>query len=753
MSSYAATKPINTSGSGINPAQFTPVSNFLNSNTPPNTQQIQTPPINTQMNNLQNPMKPVPAAQVNLTTMQNQINQLPMNQMNKPTTQIPVSSVKNSPQNPQTLINQTAGLGNASTGLSNNPNSFPLGKPSNAKSENEWQGFDIFNDNFAAQPSKNVQPPASKQLDIFDLEYLGSAAAPKSDSTFNESKENPLGVLALPVDHSPKKPSTEISNPPPAVTINEQKEDELVDQLVKMGFGAKESKMALLDTNNNLERAVELLCNPPSQRKPSFEYPSEDVARLQAMGFKPEQSKIALTEANGDVEKAIDILVHQKFTRKVSFSEVPSKGETKVDAAKIVDTASSIGKSMFNSAKSVLAFSKKKVEEVLDTIAKEKDERGYSDRTEDELEWARSKYKDQVVSKSPEQYEPIQKTSKQSPVRMPGFEDEDEVDIPLEKKRTSSTQRSPSNTLLETGALNKSESIKPNSPQTQNLKPIKEDILASQAQIDLSNTHKNLGNELFKKGQFGDAEQKYSDAIKDLPEGHSLTFILFNNRAAARLKTGDYKGAISDCDLVFNRDPQDVKCLLRRANAWEALEQWEKAKDDYKKILAIDPNTKGVSLAIARCTSASQPKEPAAVAPKETTPVSKPVVISAAVKTAVDQAVQNLRAANEANEQEESQKFALLDTIDLWKKNKEKNLRALISSLEAILWPGCNWKPVNLGELITPQQVKVKYMKAVAKVHPDKLSPNCTVEEKLIANSVFSILNKAWDEFKIANNI
>ncbi|KAJ3255316.1 Sperm associated antigen 1 [Boothiomyces macroporosus] len=662
MSSYAATKPINTSGSGINPAQFTPVSNFLNSNTPPNTQQIQTPPINTQKNSLQNPMKPVPAAQVNLTTMQNQMllnmensmksntvqkpsitgnkttgqdlntlkwnnsNQLPMNQMNKPTTQIPVSSVKNSPQNPQTLINQTAGLGNVSTGLSNNPNNFPLGKPSNAKSENEWQGFDIFNDNFAAQPSKNVQPPASKQLDIFDLEYLGSAAAPKPDSTFNESKENLLGVLALPVDHSPKKPPAEISNPPPAATINVQKEDELVGQLVKMGFGAKESKMALSDTNNNLERAVELLCNPPSQRKPSFEYPSEDVARLQAMGFKPEQSKIALMEANGDVEKAIDILVHQKFTRKVSFSaEVPSKGETKVDAAKIVDTASSIGKSMFNSAKSVLAFSKKKVEEVLDTIAKEKDERGYSDRTEDELEWARSKYKDQVASKSPEQYEPIQKTPKQSPVRMPGFEDEDEVDIPLEKKRTSSTQRSPSNTLLETGALNKSESIKPNPPQTQNLKPIKEDILASQAQIDLSNTHKNLGNELFKKGQFGDAEQKYCDAIKDLPEGHSLTFILFNNRAAARLKTGDYKGAISDCDLVFNRDPQDVKCLLRRANAWEALEQWEKAKDDYKKILAIDPNTKGVSLAIARCTSASQPKEPAAAAPKETIPVSKPV--------------------------------------------------------------------------------------------------------------------------------
>ncbi|KAJ3320170.1 hypothetical protein HDV06_005647 [Boothiomyces sp. JEL0866] len=820
VNNYTVTKPSqpnNPGVSSINSSQFAPSTNPTNYNlsvgsspiTPPRTTQIPSQnlqSLNTQMTNLQSPIKPVPSSQVNLTNMQNQmllnmenslsksstiqkpgqtavnrsatpdlnslmksqinnttINQTPLNQLNRASNPTPITlPMSNSIPSAVAISNlkQTSNFGKTvlDTGL------VPQAKSAHTSNGNtgEWQGFDIFNDNFGSQNTKNDQTQPSKQVDVFDLEFLGNNAAPqKSTSTVDhETRENPLGVLGLPVDKSPSK---QIAEPTLNSIANSEKNNEvdLVQQLVNMGFSEKDSKIALNETRNNMERAIELLCNPPPVRKNSYEYPSEDVSRLQAMGFKLEQSKNALTEANGDVEKAIDILVHQKFTRKVSFSaEVPTKSENIVDTAKIVDTASLIGKSMFNSAKSVLAFSKKKVEAVLDNIAKERDEKNPPDRAEDELEWARSKYRDQIVSKSPEQSEPIQKPAKQSPVRMPGFEDEDEVDIPLEKKRTSSTQRSPSNTLLESNSYStaKVEPVKPSSPiKNQNLNTIKEDVAATQNQIDSSNSQKSLGNELFKKGQFGDAELKYTEAIKALPEGHSLTFVLFNNRAAARLKTGDYRGAISDCDLVYNRDTQDVKCLLRRANAWEALEQWEKAKDDYKKILAIDPNTKGVSLAIARCTSALAPKEEIVTTTKESKPIAKPAVMTAAVKTAVDQAVQNLRAANEATEQEESQKFALLDTVnekvEAWKKNKEKNLRALLSSLEAILWPGCNWKPINLGELITPQQVKVKYMKAVAKVHPDKLSANCTVEEKLIANSVFSILNKAWDEFKIANNM
>ncbi|KAI8850814.1 DnaJ domain-containing protein [Chytridium lagenaria] len=108
-------------------------------------------------------------------------------------------------------------------------------------------------------------------------------------------------------------------------------------------------------------------------------------------------------------------------------------------------------------------------------------------------------------------------------------------------------------------------------------------------------------------------------------------------------------------------------------------------------------------------------------------------------------------------EKEEALKISLTDNVEArinaWKNGKDNNIRALLSSLDTILWKESNWVSINLSELITPQQVKIKYMKAVAKVHPDKLKPDTSVEQRMIANNVFGVLNKAWDSFKQANGL
>ena len=57
-----------------------------------------------------------------------------------------------------------------------------------------------------------------------------------------------------------------------------------------------------------------------------------------------------------------------------------------------------------------------------------------------------------------------------------------------------------------------------------------------------------------------------------------------------------------------------------------------------------------------------------------------------------------------------------------WKAGKETNLRALIASLETVLWPELGWTKVGMAELVSPKQVKIKYTRAIAKVHPDKVS-------------------------------
>ncbi len=50
-----------------------------------------------------------------------------------------------------------------------------------------------------------------------------------------------------------------------------------------------------------------------------------------------------------------------------------------------------------------------------------------------------------------------------------------------------------------------------------------------------------------------------------------------------------------------------------------------------------------------------------------------------------------------------------------------------------------------------PKKVKINHMKAIA-IHPDKLS-NLQLQDKMICQGVFVVLNKAWDAFKQQNNM
>lgn len=58
-----------------------------------------------------------------------------------------------------------------------------------------------------------------------------------------------------------------------------------------------------------------------------------------------------------------------------------------------------------------------------------------------------------------------------------------------------------------------------------------------------------------------------------------------------------------------------------------------------------------------------------------------------------------------------------------------------------------------MTDLVLDKKVKITYLKAVAKVHPDKLGNNVTTEQKMIANGVFITINEAWETYKKMNNI
>ncbi|ESQ56460.1 hypothetical protein EUTSA_v10024361mg [Eutrema salsugineum] len=103
-------------------------------------------------------------------------------------------------------------------------------------------------------------------------------------------------------------------------------------------------------------------------------------------------------------------------------------------------------------------------------------------------------------------------------------------------------------------------------------------------------------------------------------------------------------------------------------------------------------------------------------------------------------------------QREQAEKNRIGETLDVeikrWGAGKEGNLRALLSTLQYVLWPECGWQPVSLTDLITAASVKKSYRKATLCIHPDKVQQKgANLQQKYIAEKVFDLLKEAWNKF------
>ncbi|KAI4330102.1 hypothetical protein MLD38_028409 [Melastoma candidum] len=103
-------------------------------------------------------------------------------------------------------------------------------------------------------------------------------------------------------------------------------------------------------------------------------------------------------------------------------------------------------------------------------------------------------------------------------------------------------------------------------------------------------------------------------------------------------------------------------------------------------------------------------------------------------------------------QREQAERHRIAETLDIeikrWAAGKEGNLRALLSTLQYVLWPECGWQPVSLTDLITGASVKKVYRKATLCIHPDKVQQKgATLQQKYIAEKVFDLLKEAWNKF------
>ncbi|KAI9674617.1 MAG: hypothetical protein M1829_003699 [Trizodia sp. TS-e1964] len=308
---------------------------------------------------------------------------------------------------------------------------------------------------------------------------------------------------------------------------------------------------------------------------------------------------------------------------------------------------------------------------------------------------------------------------------------------------------------------------------------------ATNSALENSASLRRKGTEQFKLGDFAAAHISYSRALSPLPDTHPVTIIVLCNRALVNLKTGDAKSAIADAEAALStigpskgegeiirlggsegdKDMRDFfgKALMRKAEGLEQLEKWSEALLVWRE--AVEAGIGGATCiqgrgrcekAIGGGSNTSKPtlspstRRLAAASSYRAKPLD-------AINAQSAEAVQRLRAANSLAERTDDEKFALSDSVDarlnMWKGGKEDNLRALLASLDTVLWPEAGWVGVSMAQLIVVGKVKVHYMKGIAKVHPDKIPVSATTEQRMISGAVFSVLNEAWEKFKRENGL
>ncbi|KAF7357622.1 UBA domain-containing protein 7 [Mycena sanguinolenta] len=294
--------------------------------------------------------------------------------------------------------------------------------------------------------------------------------------------------------------------------------------------------------------------------------------------------------------------------------------------------------------------------------------------------------------------------------------------------------------------------------------PPRPQIPVSPGALQTSRKHASTAQEKVALGQYGAALSAYTLAVDALPVGHVLVVPLLNMRALARLKEGDFRGVEADAAAVegiaafggplVEMGEAVLEAWKRRAEALEGREKWDEAGRDWERVAGAawakqadrDEGVRGAG----RCRKMVTPVEAAPAAPK---PRPKPKVVPNAGSQPPSEAVTKFRKEIKAQEEEDLAKHQLKDTVDAkliaWKGGKETNIRALLASLDIVLWPELGLQPAGMKDLVTPGQVKIRYMKAIAKLHPDKLNgSNSTLEQRMVANGVFGALNEAWNAFK-----
>ncbi|KAH9045242.1 hypothetical protein EDB85DRAFT_1905570 [Lactarius pseudohatsudake] len=570
-----------------------------------------------------------------------------------------------------------------------------------------------------SSPASNLPPSRSDTPGDFDFGDRENALLDDdsgSDDDILGDLGKPARVQPTPTarsSHSNVAPAHRPPSPPP----------HLIGQIVEMGFSPDQARAALASTESgvDVQAALEALLSEPSQSSPVPAAPRASGGSRTVRDRVQDDDDWGIEEQRPEPPRQ-----HPRQQIYPSRERSPlssSEANYQQQADKLITQASEIGSRVFQRANAFWKEGKSRVAKAYEDRAPSSRAGSYGEAPENDQaispgEPSRNGFRDEGADSIPAPPNPSAPTRARPQVKPSHPDQTKKVDLFSEDTPTayvSPFRRGAGSRTAPVQAV----STRAPSPVRLTQRNV---ISASPSAISASAEHKASGTEMFKLGRFAEAEAAYTSAISRLPDSHLLLVPLLNNRGLSRSKTGNISGAIEDFTAVIalvgpsyhpareakvtrEEDGAGVdlgdalgKAWRRRAEAYEGREKWDSARQDWEAIVGADfaSRHRGEALSgIGRCKKMVS----AGDAPDVVTPsaprvnASRPAKRPAAHRgpTPPSEAAVRLKQANQEAEAEEQARLELKDSVDsrlgAWKNGKETNLRALVASLDTVLWP------------------------------------------------------------------
>lgn len=287
-------------------------------------------------------------------------------------------------------------------------------------------------------------------------------------------------------------------------------------------------------------------------------------------------------------------------------------------------------------------------------------------------------------------------------------------------------------------------------------------------------TAKEAATKAYTAGDYTTALGHYETCLSRLPDTHELRVVIGSNLANVYKNVGSLKASIEVLDAsIALIDAQNevfvaslaqiggkpvkywfTKLVLAKAEVYELMERYEQSLEQYVLLVSrLAVSDRKVTDGKRRVDKVVNPEnyKPKPAAKSVTKPTPKPPV-AAKPRPSTKPPAEDARPSAE-------QADAIEEEITAWAHRKNDNLRGMLTNLEEIIPANIAMKPalrtLTLNELMLPKQVKIQYMKVISSIHPDKLASQCQGDPRAawVCNSVFIRLNKAWEQFKVEENM